>query len=125
AMAREVQCRQFGGGRRDSCARTKPRVERCRLLAFEGLESRRLLSLGIKEIPFPTPNTQPFWTPTETAPELFVTALGTNQIVSFNPSSRSFRSFPVLGGSLGGASYITTGPSTNLFFTAPALTPLQ
>jgi virginiamycin B lyase len=92
-----------------------------RRLGFEGLELRRLLAEGIREIPVPTPNSNPFWITSGPGSALYFTAGGTNQIVEYKPATQSFLSFLIPGISLGSQSTIAAGSDGNLYFTSSSV----
>jgi len=85
----------------------------------EALESRRLLSVGIREFPIPTANSAPFWITSGPSKLLYFTAGGANQIGTYNPATHSFMSFLIPTVSIGN-SYITAGTNGDLYFTASA-----
>jgi streptogramin lyase len=106
--------------RRTATGRTQARTDRSRRLVLEGLESRRLLSVGIREFPILTANSAPFWITSGPGAVLSFTAGGTNQIQEYNPATHGFNPFSVATATLGSSSYITTGDDGNLYFTASA-----
>ncbi len=98
--------------------RAGARPDRSRRLVVEALESRRLLSVGIREFPIPTANGAPFWIAAGPSASLYFTAGGTNQIGVYNPATHSFTTFAVPTATIGASSYITTGTDGNLYFTS-------
>ncbi len=101
--------------------RAGARPGRSRRLEFEGLESRRLLTVGIREFPIPTLNSNPFWITSGPGTVLSFTAVGTNQIGEYNPATHGFTAFTLPGLSLGSQSYLTTGTNGNLYLTSSSL----
>ncbi len=98
--------------------RAGARPERSRRLVVEGLESRRLLAVGIREYPIPTANSAPFWITAGPDAALYFTAGGTNQIGAFFPATHGFTTFFVPEASIGSSSYITAETNGDLYFTA-------
>src|SRR5947209_86605 len=98
--------------------RAGARPDRSRRLEFEGLELRRLLAVGIREFPIPTPNSNPFWITSGPGSALYLTAGGTSQIVEYTPSTQGFKSFSIPGGNLGSQGTIAAGSDGNLYFTS-------
>ncbi len=103
---------------RTATDRAGPKPDRWRRLEVEALESRRLLSVGIREFPIPTANSAPFWITAGPSASLYFTAGGANQIGAYNPATHSFTSFLIPSATIGTTSYITAGTDGNLYFTA-------
>jgi streptogramin lyase len=103
---------------RTETRRAQARPDRSRRLALEGLESRRLLSVGIREFPIPTANSAPFWITSGPGAVLSFTAGGTNQIQEYNPATHGFTTFSVATATLGSSSYIAAADNGDLYFTA-------
>jgi streptogramin lyase len=97
--------------------RAGAKPDRSRRLVVEALESRRLLSVGIREFPIPTANSAPFWITAGPSASLYFTAGGVNQIGAYNPATHSFTSFLIPSATVGSSSYIATGTDGNLYFT--------
>ena len=97
--------------------RAGTRPDRSRRLVVEAMESRRLLSVGIREFTIPTANSAPFWITEGPSASLYFTAGGANQIGAYNPGTHAFTSFLIPTATIGSTSYITAGTDGNLYFT--------
>ncbi len=98
--------------------RAGARPDRSPRLVIERLESRRLLSVGIREFPIPTANSDPFWITAGPNAKHYFTAGGTNQIGAYNPATHGFTAFFVPVATIGSSSYIAAGTDGDLYFTA-------
>ncbi len=103
---------------RTATGRAGVRPDRSRCLVVESLESRRLLTVGIREFAIPTANSAPFWITSGPDSSLYFTAGGANQVGAYNPATHGFTAFFVPTTRIGSSSYITAGLDGNLYFTA-------
>ena len=92
--------------------------DRSRRLVVEGLESRRLLAVGIREFPIPTANGAPFWITAGpgVGPLISPPAAPTRSGRTTRPRTAS-PPFSIPTASVGSSSYITAGTDGNLYFT--------
>ena len=99
---------------RTATDRAGARPDRSRRLVVEALESRRLLSIGIREFPIPTANSGASWITTGPDGNLYFTAGIVNQIASIQPGDARFSPCIRSRRQQWANQLIATGPDGNL-----------